>query len=179
MKKLDLSIIIIGKICSGKSTLAKDFSRWVDYPIASFGSYLKDYSESNNLSIDRAALQNLGNSFIHQEPNQFLLDVINHKNEKSTKLIFEGVRHQVILDEIRNLSLKSFAIFLDATEQIRLERFLNREKDIDQSHAELDFQESSQHAVEQEVENLKNHCDFVLTANHGYQEFLKAVGLYN
>ena len=179
MATLDLTIIIIGKICSGKSTLAKDFARWINYPIASFGSYLKDYSEENNLPIDRPDLQDLGNKFINSDPKGFLTKVIKHQNSTATNLIFEGVRHTVILNEIRQISKKSFAIYIDANEDVRLERFIKREKDIDKNNAEIDFHERSNHIVEQEVENLKADCDFVLTANHGYQEFLKAIALYN
>jgi cytidylate kinase len=179
MAELDLTIIIIGKICSGKSTLAKDFARWVGYPIASFGSFLKDYSVERQLPIDRAALQDLGNSFIEKDPNTFLGEVIAHQNSTAPNLIFEGVRHKVILDEIRAISMRSFAIYIDATETVRLERFIKREKDIDKNNAALDFTERSGHVVEQEVEDLKQYCDFTLIANQGYQEFLKAIALYN
>lgn len=178
MKQLDLSIIIVGKICSGKSTLAKDFAKWIEYPTASFGGYLYDFSVQNRLPIDRIALQDLGVELIKNDHVSFLNNVINFKTENEKKLIFEGVRHKVILDEIRKISKQSFAIYLDVSEETRLDRFIHREKEIDTDNAEVDFFSRSNHPVEQELDSLKEVCNFTITTNDNYQEFLKAITLY-
>ncbi len=178
MINLNLSIIIIGKICSGKSTLAKDFAKWIEYPTASFGGYLRDYSIQNRLPIDRLSLQDLGNQFINADHVSFLNNVICHSTNEPQNLIFEGVRHQSVLEEIRRVSKRAFAIYMDAKEEVRLDRFIKREKDIDANSAEIDFYQRSNHPVEQEVESLKELCNFVITTNEGYQEFLKAIALY-
>ena len=178
MADLDLTLIIIGKICSGKSTLAKDFSKWLHFPIASFGSYLTDYSKKNNLQTDRESLQDLGHKFISENHSLFLHNVIKNTTDMPKNLIFEGVRHKVILDEIKNTSRMSFSIFLDAKEEVRLQRFIKREKDMDKNNAEDDFYSRSNHKVELEVDSLKEYCNFIITTNDSYQDFLKALSLY-
>lgn len=178
MKKLDLAIVIIGKICSGKSTLAKDFSKWVNIPKASFGGYLEDLSLRKGMPTDRVSLQNLGAHFIESAPVSFLNDVINYKTANDTKIIFEGVRHTIVLDEIRKISKQTFAIYLDVDEATRLKRFVSREKDMDQNNAEIDFYDRSNHPVEQEAESLRKLCNFTLKTDEDYREFLKAIGLY-
>jgi adenylate kinase family enzyme len=176
---MDLSIIIIGKICSGKSTLAADFSKWLKFPIASFGGYLSTYSKVNNLPINREALQNLGTDFINADHVKFLKSVIEFTDPAAKNLIFEGVRHKVILDEIRRTSGKSYSIFLDARKDIRLQRFIGREKEIDtQINAELDFNERSMHPVEMELDDLKDQCNFVISTNESYREFLSTLSLF-
>lgn len=179
MENLELSLIIIGKICSGKSTLANDFKKWLKIPSASFGGYLAYYSKQNNLSVERESLQDLGNQFIKNDSSEFLKKVMNFSDPNAARFIFEGVRHKVIFDEVKAISKVSFSIFLDANEDVRRERFINREKDIDRkNHAPIDFEKLSQHPVEQEVDELKAHCNFVISTNESYQDFLKALSLY-
>lgn len=176
---MDLSIIIIGKICSGKSTLAKDFSNWLKMPIASFGKYLAEHSRTNGLKVEREALQDLGESFIKDDYSQFLDSVIDFTGKQNKKMIFEGVRHRVIFDKIKSISNNTLSIYLDCKEDVRYERFLKREKEIDSSaNAEVDFYRFSSHSVEKDVENLKDECDFIITSNKSYQYFLKMLSLY-
>ena len=152
MINLDVSIVIVGKIRSGKSTFAKSISKCLNFPIASFGEYLVDYSKQKNLPIHREVLQNLGNDLVREDSSDFLNKVVSY-NGSPNKVIFEGVRHKTIFDEIKNISEKSFAIYLDINEEIRLQRFIQQEKEIDlKSNAINDFYERNNHQVEQEIE---------------------------
>jgi adenylate kinase family enzyme len=178
MVNLNISILIIGKICSGKSTLAKDFSKWLKFPIASFGGYLVNYSLQNDLPTDRESLQDLGTQMINNQHTQFLESVIKYSAPSPSSLIFEGVRHKVILDEIKKNSSKTFSIYLDVKEDVRIERFVKREKAIDANNKALeDFYKRSQHPVEQEVENLRNECNYIIVSNDSYRDFLRALGM--
>ncbi|HNP22618.1 MAG TPA: AAA family ATPase [Panacibacter sp.] len=178
MVKINLSILIIGKICSGKSTLAKDFSNWLNFPIASFGGYLEKYSKEHNLATTREALQDLGAKMIEENHEKFLNNVILHTIENPTKLIFEGVRHKVIVDDIKNGSEKTFSIFLDVNEDIRIERFINRQKSIDgNANAADDFYKRSAHKVERELDLLKNDCNYIIVSNDNYRDFLQALSI--
>lgn len=180
MEKISLSILIIGKICCGKSTLAKDFSKWLSCPIASFGGYLEKYSIGNGLPSNREALQNLGESMIEKDYTSFLNNVILHSTgaEYPSKLIFEGVRHKVVMDEIRERSDKMFSIYLDVSEEVRIDRFIKREKSIDaRENAASDFYNRSKHKVEKELDLLKYDCNYVIVSNENYREFLQALSL--
>lgn len=174
MAELDISIIIVGKICSGKSTLAKNLSRALKFPIASFGGFLKEFSVLNDLPVGREFLQDLGTKFIETNHVQFLKDVIDFTPGKPNCIIFEGVRHRVIFDEIKASSKNTFSIYLDVTENLRRNRFVKREKDIDANfNAEADFDKRSGHVVEQEVGHLKTMCDFTISTNDRYLDFAK------
>lgn len=178
MSQIEISIVIIGKICSGKSTLAKDFSKWLNIPIASFGGYLEKYSIQNGLPTTREALQDLGVKMINQDHERFLNSVISHTSSLPSKLIFEGVRHHVILEGIKKKSKITFSIYLDVNEEVRIDRFLKREKLIDSnSNAEIDFYTRSHHLVEAELDNLKSACNYVIVSNDNYRDFLQALSI--
>lgn len=179
MKKINLSIVIAGKICSGKSTLANDLSKWLKMPKASFGSYLEHYSKSQGLPTDRKELQDLGERLIEEDHKGFLKNVIEYSTPKSSNLIFEGVRHKVILEEIKQKSEKTYSIFLDVKEEVRRERFINREKSMDASAmAKEDFDLRSKHNVERELDELKYQCNYIIISNDNYRDFLKALSIY-
>jgi dephospho-CoA kinase len=178
MERIDLSILIMGKICSGKSTLAKDFSKWLNYPIASFGSYLENYALANGLSTNRESLQNLGAHMIEEDHESLLNNVVLHTTLKPERLIFEGVRHKVIYDDIKRKSDKFFSLYLDVREDIRIERFIRREKFIDKNaNAIDDFYKRSNHHVEQELDLLKNECNYIIVSNDNYKDFLQALAI--
>jgi len=162
---LDKSIVIIGEICSGKSTLAKKLSNKLQIPRASFGSYLSHYCNQNNIPESlRKNLQDLGQNMIDNDPKKFLLNVIEHSVRDSKSIIFEGVRHHIILDNISTISRDCSIIFIDASHELRLQRFLNREKGIDKNN-KIDFIEASSHPVEMQVKELKLRSDLVIQSS--------------
>lgn len=176
--EFQLTIMIIGKICSGKSTLANDLSNWLQIPKCSFGRYLLKYATDKGLKTDRDSLQALGESLIQVDQRKFLDDVISFGGHSGGRIIFEGVRHRSILQGISSKSMNTLSIFLDVKESVRLERFINREKDIDKGrNAVEDFLRFSAHKVEEEVELLKSDCDFIITSNKSYKHFLELLGV--
>lgn len=162
---LDYSIIIVGQISCGKSTLAKGISHHLDIPIASFGGYLAAYARKNGLSTDRDSLQNIGQMMIDTSVDDFLHNVIASSSYMRGKLIFEGVRHHAILKAIEKISGAHTSIYIDATEEQRISRYISRDggKDVEQLKAE--FKKASLHPVEKEVPELKKQCGFVLTSS--------------
>lgn len=161
---MNKSILIIGRISSGKSTLAKGIQDLIpNFRTISFGSYLREYSELKNMKIDRQSLQDLGQRFVVENPISFLIDVVRHNQTKNDEiLIFEGVRHQPILNAIRNHYPVLLSIYLDIDVETRYDRYLSRNKIIDPSLTKEDFLKVDSHQVELEIESLKNSCDLVL-----------------
>jgi cytidylate kinase len=153
------AIIIVGRISSGKSTLAKLISEKFEVSIASFGGYLKDYCSKNNLQTDRKTLQDIGEKLIMENPDLFLANVLKY-SKAVDRVIIEGVRHKVILNSIKQSCQSRFTIFLAVPYQIRYERFLLRNKESDSmSKSELDFRRVNEHPVELEIETLMSDCD--------------------
>jgi len=164
LSKLKKSIIIIGAISSGKSTVASHISEGYDIKIASFGGYLNEYSLRNNLPNDRKSLQDLGDEFIKSKSERFLLDVISFSGTETESLIFEGVRHLVILDLIKAHSARSLSIFIDVPFDVRKERYLLRNKDIDLQKSSQEFDARNSHIVETEVPELRKFCDLTISS---------------
>ena len=161
---MNKSILIIGRISSGKSTIAKETQRAIpNCRLISSGSYLKDYSEKRDYKIDRQSLQDLGQQFIDENPVNFLDSVVNHNKAKAGEvLIFEGVRHQSILSAISKSYPVLLSIYLDIDVQTRYDRYLTRNKSIDKMISKEDFLKADNHKVELEIESLKNDCDLVI-----------------
>ena len=176
MLEFKSSIIIIGKISSGKSTLAKQISNELNFPIASFGGYLLNYSRTNGLKLDRDSLQNLGDSFIKSNALSFLENVVNFSVKDADNAIFEGVRHKSIFDLIKKMSSNSQSIYLDVSDQLRLERFINRNKEIDsKSKAIEDFYNRSSHHVEKEIDSLRGQCDLIISGDEDLKNIIQQI----
>lgn len=159
---IDIAIAIVGRISSGKSTFAKELSKSYNITIASFGSYLKHYCETNSFKTDRKTLQQIGDKFIHEEPSTLLHNVIKHFSQDSNTLIFEGVRHRVIFDELKRISKRNISIFIDADQITRYKRYCDRKKDTDTDKTWEEFLLVDNHPVELEIETLKGDCDIIV-----------------
>jgi cytidylate kinase len=162
MKTINKSVVIIGKICSGKSTLAKFLAENYSLPIISFGGYIKSHCIQNNLSTDRKNLQDIGESFINTDHKKFLKDAVLFSAGNKTNLVFEGVRHKAILNEIKETSSQTVFIFVKADHKSRYDRYVSRERDSDKLNTFEQFKESDAHSVEKEIDELEKHCDYVI-----------------
>jgi dephospho-CoA kinase len=164
--RIEKAIIIIGKICSGKSTLTKILlDNLPNAYLVSFSSYIKKYCDEHNISYEkeRRILQEIGQDFIENEPISFLKKTIKMNNiEKDKVHIFEGVRHEIIFEEIKKISTKSISIFVSESEELRFKRFNERKREIDTSVSLNEFREKNNHKVELEIDELKKYCDRVV-----------------
>jgi dephospho-CoA kinase len=169
-QQLNKAIIICGAICSGKSYTANLLSERINYPVASFGKYLKKYCEDHNLPTDRNTLQNVGEKFVETIPQQFLADVINHFIGNSSNMIIEGVRHSVIFNLITNLFKTTTAIFIETDDLTRYERYCFREKDSNDLITFEEFMLQNEHPVEIETQLLKPLCDITIDSTKPLDE---------
>lgn len=161
-EEINIAIAVIGRISSGKSTFAKELSSHYNITIASFGSYLKCYCQSKGFKTDRETLQNIGEDFIRNDPKILLNNVITYSRQKTNDFIFEGVRHFVIFEELKNISKKYFTVFIDADQNTRFYRYLERNKDSDINKTLEQFTASDNHPVELEIESLKHNCSLII-----------------
>ncbi len=172
-KKLNSIIGISGRICSGKTYLANIIANKLHLPVASFGGYLRDYCEINNILINRKTLQDFGENFIQNDSEQFLIEVIDHFIGDHDSIIIEGIRHKSILKIIKTLSKSSTAIFVDMDQNTRYKRFCSRESYIDSVKTFDQFIMSDNHLVELEIQELKPLCDLVINSEADYNQKLK------
>jgi len=162
-------IAICGRISSGKTTLAKQISERYSLPIASFGGFLKQYCEMNNLPTDRKSLQDVGKDFISGNPKKLLKDVIIFYKGDSETVLLEGVRHKVIIKHLASLCDESLVIFVDADPKTIYQRYTNRKKESD---TETDYEKYVNHDVEFEIEHLKFFSDIILRDSLNEEEEL-------
>lgn len=171
MKIIDSSIVFIGMTSSGKTTLANELSKRNSFKKASFGGYLFDYAQKNNFGTKKEDLQIIGQNFIETDYKGFLSDVIAF-SDPGKNVIFEGVRHLSIMDEIKNISDLAIVFFIDTPAQIRFERFNKREN----SQITWDeFVQLDEHPVEREIKLLKHHSDVILDGNKDVDTLIKEI----
>jgi dephospho-CoA kinase len=166
-------ICLAGKICSGKSTYSNIVLESFNFPVLSFGKYLVNYSKDNNLPTTRSALQDLGNAMISTNASAFLDNVLNYANVTEGNFIIEGVRHKIILEELKKKTNKVVLIFIEAPIEIRYQRFLKRKKDGD---PEINFEKFfaiDSHQVESEIEALKIVSDIIIDSTISIDDFKK------
>jgi cytidylate kinase len=161
-------IVICGRICSGKTTLAQKISLKYNLHIASFGRYLKNYCEINNLPIDRKHLQDTGNLLVLKNPFQFVNDVINYSANGVDKFILEGVRHKSVFDSLNQFTANRISIFAQADIKTRFNRYSSRGKDSDDQISFEQFKIVDSHPVENEIETLKEYCDIIIDTTKDY-----------
>lgn len=157
------SIIIVGKIASGKTTLANELSKRLNATIISFGGYLRHIAQDKGLKPERNVLQTIGLEMINtRSPHQFVNDVVLFGLEEpchqDSLLIFEGVRHISVLNEIREISRNSIVIYIELDGERLLKNAINRDGGDSQSAKRF-----LNHRVESEISELKDEADYVLS----------------
>lgn len=167
---------IVGRIHSGKSTLAGVLSEDMHMPIVSFGGYLKNFSINNNLPIDRDSLQNLGNSRIHENVELFVKDVLDSA-ENVDLIIVEGIRHRLVFNRLKEIYSKSFFIFLDVPFDERYQRYRTGKTEYKNLTVQ-DFYNLDNHEVELEIDDLMELCDLKLNADYSISELKNKISIY-
>lgn len=121
-----------GKVASGKSTLAAEVAKALDWKRASFGDYVRIVAKSQGLEPSREVLQDLGES-LAKTPEGFCRSMLAHFGWQSGEpLVIDGVRHREIVDALRRIvaPLELRLIFVDIADEQRRERLV-REGDVD------------------------------------------------
>lgn len=156
------TVIISGKIASGKTTLAKKLAEELNAIFISFGDFLRYQSIQNNQEPTREYLQNLGINYISKYGHQgFVSLVFNHFSNLSTNttnyFIVDGVRHIPIFEEIRKISKKTILIYLDIDKEQLYKNIANRD-----SFNKETLDKFLTHNVENELDNLKNYAEILI-----------------
>lgn len=108
-------------------------------------------------------MQNLGGSLYRTMGPADLLDaVLNYERVGDhDSIVFDGVRHIRVLDEIKSASDVMTSVYLRIGQLARYRRYRMREGLIDLSFSA--FQAIDRHHVEVGVAELTEHCDIVLS----------------
>lgn len=172
----DDSILVCGKIASGKSSLINYISNQFNIPIVSFGSMVKQKATDKDLKPIRKNFQDLGYElFKSLGPQKLLEQAIKYsKNENTQRIIFDGVRHESILSEIKKLSKKVLLIYLNANEDVRFPRY---KKYSGLSDISLQvFHEMDNQPIELGTDSLETHADLIIDASQSFEKVCSLAG---
>ena len=156
-------VCITGQIASGKTEYAKCIAQKLDAEYISFGETIQKYALENGLSNQRNDLQTVGQILIETHGGKFVFDLAlqDRKLEQSNKcIVFDGIRHRSVYDEIRKKYENVKLIYIDTNTQERYRRY--REK-YSSNLRYKDFLKICNMPVEQEITNLKATADYIVT----------------
>jgi cytidylate kinase len=159
--RVNKSILLIGEISSGKTTLAKLIATHSNFGYVGFGAFLKEKFPEY---VDRTDLQNLGEELVNRDPRQFVTEVILAQGHGNQNLVFDGVRHHAILSVINAISGSCLTIFIDATYEQRLDRYLSRHR-VGDDFNRVNFDQINSHPVERGIRELKEFSDVVVPSS--------------
>lgn len=164
------SVLICGKISSGKSSVISVLSDQLKIPAASFGTMVKKKASEMGMNPTRKNLQDLGYElFTSMGPKQLVEEAVRYSALENAKdIVFDGVRHELVLSEIRKMSEKIFLIYLQADEQTRFSRYKAR---YGPENLSLEnFRKIDNHPIEAGTDGLERHADSVVNAALSLEE---------
>lgn len=158
------AIVICGQIGSGKSTVSNCVASRMSIQVVSFGQYIRQMAHLSGQPDSRKSLQDLGDGIYRQIGAAGLLEgvlaVAAVKDEDS--VVFDGVRHEEVLEEIRLRARQTIATYLAVGQEERFRRHQSRSSG---GMTFQEFQAIDSHAVETGIVPLANHCDVLVDAS--------------
>ncbi len=148
---------IAGQIGSGKTSLAMELCKRLNWKTISFGSYIRSEANRRGIKLDRVALQQLGEDLIAElGPGEFVRHVL-YSDKIYPNIVLDGIRHVEIWQAIRAITQKSILVYLDVSEEVRIARLQQRDNlDIDSIKLAM-F-----HPMEKNIPFLRRFADLVL-----------------
>lgn len=133
---------------------------------------VKSRSQEKGILPTRKNLQNLGNEmFVSLGARRLIDETIRHSHLlDSSQMIFDGVRHEMVLNEIEGMSNYLFLIFLKADEKVRYSRHKAKDQSSDLSLQV--FREIDTHPIELGTDKLEKCANIVIEASLPIQEVL-------
>lgn len=167
---MDTKIYVAGKICSGKSTLAKKIADHTGYPLISFGGILKDHLVKSDLPVTRESLQRIGQELIDQLGyDGFLRWSIEHSPQIqwNGSLIVDGLRHGEIYFRLVETFPHSILIYCACDPGTQLARLMARYQ-----QDENDARETLSHETEKYVSELETSTNLFFRPGDSVDDFL-------
>ena len=167
---MPIKIYVAGKICSGKSTLAKEIASFTGYQVISFGTIIKEYLVQNGQPVTREILQSAGQELINQFGyDGFLRWSIEHssKSRWNSSLIVDGLRHAGIYRCLLDMFPLSLLVYCDCSPTTQLKRIITRDH-ISANEA----QGILCHETEQHISELNPLANLCFQAEDSIETFL-------
>ena len=161
------AVVICGPIASGKSAAVAYVAAEFGLKTVSFGQYVRCVSQQAGDPRTRESLQEIGERLFNSKGALGLLQAaLEYAGVKEhDSVVFDGVRHRDVLNEVRKSAESTVAVFLQVGLEERYRRH-NARLSLGISLEEFKVVES--HPVEVEINSLAELCDMVIDG--GQQE---------
>lgn len=154
-----MKIGIIGKMCSGKSTLAKNIQKkYNNYVITSFAEKIKILAkELFNMDIkDRKLLQMIGTKMRDINPDVWVNFTID-KFKNNENVIIDDVRYQNEIDKLKKENY--LLIYLYISNDVQINRLKNTYKNNYQQHIDNLNHESEKLLLDNDDIDIRIDCN--------------------
>jgi cytidylate kinase len=166
-------LALAGPMGAGKTTLAKELSRILRWPIGSTSSYIARITSSEGLEPTRSRIQSVGMNLIAADPKSFVRGFLeNYAWSPGNGLIIDSARQPVFFSELVDAAAPSGVrlIFVEAPFHVRASRVDAREG---MSCEEL--RSFDAHPVEMDVPELRHVAGLELSGLDEQQELVRKV----
>jgi dephospho-CoA kinase len=173
---LETKIYVAGKICSGKSTLARKISEHTGYPLISFGGILKDHLVKSDPPVTRGGLQLIGQELINQLGYEgFLRWSIEHSPQIQWdhSLVVDGLRHGVIYNHLVERFPHNVLVYCVCDQETQIARLIVRDQ-----ISEDEAREILSHETEQYVSELESHAHLFFRPEDSVMDFLDQLDVF-
>jgi dephospho-CoA kinase len=162
---LDKAVVVAGKTGSGKSTAVSSISERFGLKIVSFGEVVRARGSELGLRDSRTTLQELGHQmFVSLGARVLLQTAMKHAGvERDQSVAFDGVRHHLVLDEIKAIAKTTVMFYLEIDDVQRYQRYLSKSPS-DSSMTFGEFLEIDRHPIEAGISQLVTTADVVIDA---------------
>jgi dephospho-CoA kinase len=152
-------VAVAGPMGVGKSTTCQALADRLGWPSVSFGDFVRAEVTRRGISETRDELQHLGQE-LARSPEVLVAGVIRGAGPHPGRgLVVDGVRHMAVVRALRETSGHRVALFfLDAPRSVRLERWAQRGKSLDE------YERAERHPVEAELPQVRAAADWVVEA---------------
>jgi dephospho-CoA kinase len=150
---------LVGRIGSGKTSLATEVARNLECPLASFGDFVRRTAAERGLDAEqRGVLQAVGDDLIEAGWEPFCRAVLAEAGYSGGSVVIDGIRHSEALRTVRRI-IRPTALHVVAVttpDSERLKRLGNR----GMSTAEIDAADG--HSNEREVGAILSAADLII-----------------
>jgi hypothetical protein len=140
----------------------------------SFGDYVRALAEKLGKPVDRATLQEIGETLVHEDPKAFLSSTLRQAPRGWQTLILDGVRHNQVLKLLREFAEEEGAAFrlahLSIDTTTRMARMAAR--GTDPASVQLAQNHPSEHDV---TKSLARAADLRLDGNRPVEDLVALV----
>lgn len=169
-------IAFSGKIGSGKSAISTAVAQALHLPQASFGNYVRQQAQLQQLEPTRQQLQDLGEHLLQADAAGFCQAVLDQVPTWRNGLVLDGIRHQAVLQLVRQLIVPQslFHVHLTLEEEVRTQRVAQRAGELPADVAEK--HRAAAHPTEQQAtEILPRVADLVVDSASSLEEVVAQI----